>query len=256
MQPTNTQQRIFDLLERSDIPGHMKAWANKYARDHYARISWDARYITENFKGRRVLNIGGCPYLLEAELASRGDYDITTIDLEPERFQTLIDGLGINVLKCDIEDLEEGDFPGAADRFDIVVLCEVFEHLRIDLLSTISSLGRFLRDDGVLYVTTPNGRSLFALARNTLQQRTGPSLVLEWSKLRDIGHMGHVREYSAKEVKEVVSHCGFALDNLIYRNILGRRGLIYLVQYVMSTIVGAWSRDMVLICRKPPQRHA
>jgi hypothetical protein len=69
-----------------------------------------------------------------------------------------------------------------------------------------------------LYMTTPN----YFFARNYIQRtlcgRSGPPLVKEWSKLTNLGHMGHVREYSKKELIEIFSFVGFELHDLKLRN--------------------------------------
>ena len=38
----------------------------------------------------------------------------------------------------------------------------------------------------------------------------------EWNKINEIGHMGHVREYTAKEVQEFMEKIGFKLQKIEY----------------------------------------
>ena len=121
--------------------------------------------------------------------------------------------IGIRTVRANIE-TEAPDFAG---KFDFVVFTEIFEHLRIDILGTVARVRELLADDGRLYLTTPNGLSLDAWRRSMLRGRTGPSLVDEWSKLSRLGHMGHVREYSATEVEEVLIHCGFSIEQRQFR---------------------------------------
>jgi hypothetical protein len=41
---------------------------------------------------------------------------------------------------------------------------------------------------------------------------------MEFRKLCELGHMGHVREYTSQEVVDVLSRCGFVPSEVIFRN--------------------------------------
>ncbi|MEJ0048615.1 MAG: methyltransferase domain-containing protein [Rhodospirillales bacterium] len=119
----------------------------------------------------------------------------------------------MQIARADIE-IEDREIEG---KFDFVVFTEIFEHLRIDIPGTMARVRDLLTDDGTLYLTTPNGLSLDAWRTRILRDRTGPPLPEEWSKLARLGHMGHVREYSATELEELLRYCGFAIEKRQYR---------------------------------------
>ena len=135
------------------------------------------------------------------------------MDLAPERFPNAAALIGMQTVRANIET----EAPGIAGKFDRVVFTEIFEHFRIDILGTMARVRYLLADTGQLYLTTPNGLSLDAWRRSWMRRRTGPGLVDEWSKLSRLGHMGHVREYSATEVEEVLLHCGFSIEERQFR---------------------------------------
>ena len=193
-----------DVLPRLGAAG-LEPWAAAYARVHAARIAWDIDYLNRTQRPVRCLNVGGAPYLFELLMRqARPDLEITTLDLEPDRFPGVEPVLGVRLVGLDVE-TASADALKALGRFDCIVLTEVFEHLRIDLLGTMSRLGALLTDDGVLYLSTPNGASLAAWRKAYLKGRTGPRPVDAWGRLQTLGHMGHVREYAMIEVQEVLA---------------------------------------------------
>jgi len=197
-----------EVLPRLGAAG-FEPWAAAYARVHAARIAWDIDYLNRTHRPVRCLNVGGAPYLFELLMRqARPDLEITTLDLDPDRFPRVESVLGVRLVRLDVE-TASADALKALGRFDCIVLTEVFEHLRIDLLGTMSRLGALLTDDGVLYLSTPNGASLAAWRRAYLKGRTGPRPVDAWGRLQTLGHMGHVREYAMIEVQEVLAHCGY-----------------------------------------------
>jgi SAM-dependent methyltransferase len=188
-------------------------WAAGYARLHAGRCHWDAHFVGTR-SPKRCLNIGGAPYLFECALKKQFPaIDQTSVDLAPERFPNAAAMIGMQTVRADIEIAA----PQVAGKFDFIVFTEIFEHLRIDILATMARVRDLLADNGRLYLTTPNGLSLDAWRTRLVRDRTGPALVDEWSKLTRLGHMGHVREYSATEVEEVLRHCGFAIEERQYR---------------------------------------
>jgi SAM-dependent methyltransferase len=205
-------EAFLSTVEQSIADPGLKAWAGQYARDHAARVADDVN-IALSTKPKSILNIGGAPYLFEFVARQRApDVTITSIDLEPDRLQGLVQALAVDVVKGDIE--RENPLPGRT--FDAVVFNEVIEHCRIDLIGTVRRVASLAKPDGHIFVGTPNGRSVLSLLR-IATGRTGPSLVDEWRKLNDLGHMGHVREYSARELAELFDHCDLDISDVIFR---------------------------------------
>ena len=204
------------LLQRMGCDTQILAWAEDYVRQHAGRIASDVDYLTARYHVTRCLNVGGAPflfeYLLRKQLPTVG---LASLDLDPERFPQASALLGIDILPIDIEAARE-EATALAGKFDCVVLCEIFEHFRLDLLGTIATVRSLLAEGGVLYLTTPNGVSLASLKR-VLAGNTGPDPLGEWSKLARLGHMGHVREYSLREVTRVLNASGFRIVSADYR---------------------------------------
>ncbi len=122
----------------------------------------------------------------------------------------------MRVLRCNIKSEE---IPLESDSFDAVLFFEIFEHLRINPIYTLREVLRVLKPGGLL-LATPNLRSLGGiknfLLRNQAYSCFG-NILEEYEKLEQIGHMGHVREYTSTEVIDFLKRLGFDVIKIIYR---------------------------------------
>jgi hypothetical protein len=234
-----------ELVSQFDMDEGLRFWAREYVRYHTGRCLWDVEFLTSNYQFSNCLNIGGAPYIFEYLLKGRlHEIDLVSIDINPSRFPSAHEVLGIEVINANIE-VHKQPIDHLAGRFQCVVFCELFEHLRIDLLSTISLLRTFIAKDGFLYLTMPNGIGMSALQR-WMQGRTGPDPVNEWTKLRNLGHMGHVREYSYFEARDVLVHCGFRIEKYMYRRKARDRGR------ALAAAIPILADEIVMIARPAP----
>jgi len=125
---------------------------------------------------------------------------------------------GIDLL---IWDLEKIPYPIADSSFDVVLLTEVFEHLREYPARTLAEGYRILRPGGLLVLSTPNAASI----ENRVKLLCGKSV---YSSLNDwlhgIPHARHAREYTKSELELVVHHVGFELVSIEGRHFYRRHG--------------------------------
>jgi len=201
------QERLIEAFE--------DPWARHFCKHQARRCADDVLRLSAAYPGARVLNVGGAPYLFEVFSKEMG-LSVDTLDIDPGRHGDVIDSFGLSVRAANFEIAQERAQIDLS-AYDVIALCEVFEHMRIDLVGMMTDLRRRMRPDAVLYLTTPN---FFYAPRyiKTLKKGTsGPSLVTEWRKLGEIGHMGHVREYSRSELSEFFAFTGFTCD-FGYRN--------------------------------------
>jgi SAM-dependent methyltransferase len=193
-------------------------WLHNYVNNHAARFAFDVAH-TENLADGHssiIIDVAAAPFVTSSLLARRG-HDVSALDIAPERFTGLCNYLEVNVLKCDIE-LEQ--FPLEDNRADIVLLFETFEHLRIDPIFTFSEIVRILRPGGVMLLSTPNLKSLKGLYNYLLRNLSyscAGNIFEEYSKLGKYGHMGHVREYTRRELVDFARHFRMRCERVIYR---------------------------------------
>lgn len=189
-----------------------------YFRYHSERLALDFEWLAQTVKNKSsVLEIGGYPFFLTSALKDHG-HEIQTIDKLTFSASRLADQLGLKVTGCDIE-IER--LPFADDSFDDVLLNEVFEHLRIDLIFTMEEIRRVLRPGGRLWLSTPNLRSLRGIVNFLFKSEAwavvGDGVHAQYKSLRAHGFMGHVREYTSKEVVDLLQAVGFKIEAVIYR---------------------------------------
>ena len=226
-EPRRAEARHLELLDRlaAEIgpdDASLEAWYATYSREHRERLAADLRIVESHLeRGARILEYGAVPPLLTAALAELG-YRTSAVDLAPERFATAISRLGLEVHRCDVE---TEPVPFATGSFDAVLFNELFEHLRIDPIFTLGEARRVLEPGGSLLLSTPNLRSFRGLKNLLLHSRghaVSGGVYRQYEKLRRLGHMGHVREYTTREVGAFVERIGFAVEKVIFRGGHGR----------------------------------
>jgi SAM-dependent methyltransferase len=213
----------------------LREWFSNYCREHRTRLAADLHLIQQHLDpGARVLEYGAIPLLMTAALAARG-YAVSALDLSPDRFAHAIESLDLDVRRCDVE---TETVPFDAATFDAVVFNELFEHLRINPIFTMREVHRVLEPGGRLLLSTPNLRS-FRGIRNLVVRHQGHAvsggIYRQYEKLDALGHMGHVKEYTPREVSDFLGRIGFRVEKIIYRGGHGR-GLVGLAERVAPTM--------------------
>ena len=241
----DTHGGVLDDLERALAVASSER--DEYFFDHRRRYAHDLQLIARLHRGGEILEVGSFPCHLTYCLQRLG-YPTVGVDLNPERVAAFIAAHGLNVVPCDVE---SGRLPFADGRFALVVFNEVFEHLRIDPIGALRDIHRVLAPGGALLLTTPNLYSL----RNVISFCRGRGMMggacQEFEKLRTVGHMGHVREYAAREVEEFLDRTGF--EGVERRTVAYDRSRSGRLVDVCYRLVPPWRPYQVFISRKIAQ---
>jgi len=237
-------QIVEEFLSRN-VNG-IESWQLAYFTDHKKRFQADLKLVLDQNPRGPILEIGSAPGHMTALFALH-NLDVTGIDLAPDRVAPIVEKFNLNIKACDIE-LTPLPFPD--NSFEYIVFSEVFEHLRIDLPFTLSQLNRVLIPGGKLLLTTPNVYSLPSIAR-FLTGRSIADPLIEFGKLRGLGHMGHVREYSSKEVSRCLEASGFFLKSTNYRYHKNNRGKKKaLLSLAYRAVPSKFHREIVILAEK------
>jgi SAM-dependent methyltransferase len=217
--PSAAALRVIDACAQDLAPEDesLVKWHKAYVANHRLRIAHDLDIIVREIPATNdILEFGSIPLLLTAALTKHG-YRVTGCDIAPERYSSTIRSAGLNVVKCNIETEK---LPFADDSFDAAIFNELFEHLRINPIHTLTELLRVIRPDGTLTLSTPNLKSLGGIGNFLIRDRAyscSADIYTEYQKLGDLGHMGHVREYTPTEVVEFLQRIGFVVTAIIFR---------------------------------------
>lgn len=218
--PKRTEhRRLLEDLSATIKPdgATMDNWCSHYLQTHRSRFLDDLaladRYIPLEAK---VLEIGAIPPVMSAALQRTGRR-VVGVDIDPSRFRETISAHGLDVRTVNIE---LDPFPFDNDAFDVAMMNEVFEHLRINPLATMTEIARVIRPGGALLLSTPNlwsYRGIINLFVHRHAWAIGADPVEQYGKLDSLGHMGHVREYTAVEVGRVLEHVGLRPVETLFR---------------------------------------
>jgi len=112
-------------------------------------------------------------------------------------------------------DLKDYKLPFKKSSQDLVIACEIIEHLNFNPLPVIKEINRVLKIGGYFYVAMPNSESFIKRLRYFLNGRQ-PSFTVEqlFEQLKPDKKMLvglHWREYSINEVCQMVEPLGFKL---------------------------------------------
>ena len=200
-----------------------------------------------------ILNVGGAPFIFEAMIMHiSDDITLTSLDIDPSEYSKEINDLGLEVIGCDIEKQSARDNVNFSD-YDVLCVCELFEHMRLDLIGTFEDIYNKMKSGSYLYLTTPNFFYLPNILGILKAKRSGPGIIKQWKKIKDFGHMGHVREYTPIELKEFLEYFGFETIDILPRNTkkyyVGKNPAKFLIKFI-SQIFSIFSNDFVILVKK------
>jgi 2-polyprenyl-3-methyl-5-hydroxy-6-metoxy-1,4-benzoquinol methylase len=177
-----------------------------YFEEHEPRFRRTARRVTEIApRGSCVLDLGSHYMHLAAILRLLG-YNVVAIDVpvfhDLPFVRARAKDLGIQTLA--IESVAIGDFLlDSANGFDVVLLCEMLEHITFNPCEFWRRIHQLLKVGGKVYLSTPNSLGamsiLSAIKRIALMDGIGINIPSIFGTVT-YGH--HWKEYSRREIFE------------------------------------------------------
>ncbi len=159
----------------------------------------------------RVLEIGARPYFMTVLLKKYLEYEVTALNEPPPQGQP---GEGAEVLRnlttgevleipFATANIEAHPLPFPPETFDLVVFCEVIEHLTLDPTWALVEMHRVLKKDGYLMLSTPNALRWEYLRKMLIGRNYYPPYSGYGTTAR------HNREFSVSELRDLLEGCGF-----------------------------------------------
>jgi SAM-dependent methyltransferase len=206
--------------------------------------------IPESLRGGNVLQVGAEPYLLTLCLRRACPGPLTLVNYfgtPAQRGEQVLTNrrTGESIrLPYDLCNVEAEDLPYPDASFDVVMFCEILEHLALNPVRALSEIHRVLRPYGVVVVTTPNCLSLLRLdgflrGRSEIVDRYAPGF----------GYGArHNREYRPYEVRELLESTGFPIEEMAVRDLPGSTPMGRLARAV-------WKRILARYASHPREDH-
>jgi SAM-dependent methyltransferase len=167
----------------------------------------------------RVMELGAFFGTVCIALASLG-YDVTAADI-PEYIEMpeQVARYARHGVKTKGVRLQDFRLPFEDESCDVVIMCEVLEHLNFNPLPLLKEINRVLAPGGIFYLSLPN----YANIRNRVKVLKGgaPGIDVEsfYEQLRPGGQVivyGHWREYTGPEVRALLEPLGFRIERQYY----------------------------------------
>ena len=183
---------------------------------HYLDFNLKRYYHTAGLiRSEPVLEIGAYPFQMSSIIQTIG-CQVDPTDVHPNRLWNLTYKLGVTPRRLDIQTPTEEDLVASHQRYGTIVFCEVFEHLGVNPLRALEVCRLMLKPGkgNRLIFSTPavrfRERLRFFIGRD---YQADPVRV--WGEAaRKLGHSGHVRVYTRREVVRMLKHVGFRIVDI------------------------------------------
>ncbi len=208
-----------DMLGIGDASGEYTYLNN--LKDSYVRTvrEVDNMFKDDNKNCRNILEIGSFLGVVSISLKKLG-FNVCALDI-PEFYQssTLKSLYERNGIPFTGLNLRNSKLPWESNSLDVVVICEVIEHLNFNPLPVLQEINRVLKDDGNIYIGMPNQANLSHRIK-LLLGRSIHNPVEDFFKQLDRNDnmiVGlHWREYTLNETIELIQKMGFNIMRKYY----------------------------------------
>lgn len=193
-----------------------------YCEGSYRRFLYTLD-LAKNLKGK-CLELGSNPYFTTVLLKQFTELEMICANYFGEHFEskaveeiqyleyyhqkTVNDAIDFYHFNIELE-----AFPFSSSSLDVVLFCEIIEHLLTSPLHTVQEIYRVLKPGGHLILTTPNVLRL----ENKIKMALNRNIYDAYSPHGAYGR--HNREYTVSEVKTLLEYCGFTVDYIATRDV-------------------------------------
>lgn len=185
-----------------------------YANSDFKRFIYTLGLVPEE-ANQQILELGANPYFTttllrkfrQAELHLANFFDDGN-EAEGNQNVTIQQTGEIINYKYKHFNAEKDLFPYPDDAFDVVLFCEILEHLINDPVRALAEIRRVLKPGGTLIVTTPNVVRL----ENVRKMISGENIYDPYSGYGPYGR--HNREYTQEDLFGLLSANGFQVSSI------------------------------------------
>lgn len=229
-------------------PAHRPTYLAHHAKRLYATYRVCSRHLNQC---RKVLSLGTGVGYIERVLAKHHEVEITAVDFfQDQATFAEASGFGFRAVPFD---LLEPEWP-LPDDYDLVLSCEVIEHLPADPIRHFDQVKRCMKVGAKLVLTTVN----FGNLRNIVLLAFGYPILPPAEQLfapvgSEYQHI-HRREYCPRELVQALKTAGLKIETLHY--IQPHRWTkattpLRLMRLLVEAIVPHWRPHFLVVATKP-----
>jgi SAM-dependent methyltransferase len=223
------ESRLHAYLESVCVADAPPADMLNYCRSDFRRFVYTWSLIAD--RTGRALELGANPYFTTMLLK-----DFTKLELTLSNF--FAEGLSNGAQAVNYRDaatgtaasttfafdhfnIEKERYPYDDGSFDVVLFCEIIEHLLMDPVQALSEISRILKPGGELVLTTPNVSRL----ENVAKMIAGENIYDPYSGFGPYGR--HNREYNRHELFHLLAYCGFTPEVMFTADVHANHATVY-----------------------------
>jgi glycosyltransferase involved in cell wall biosynthesis/SAM-dependent methyltransferase len=212
--PGWSEPELREFVTSIQVEDGPEAELKNYANDDFRRFIYTMCLVPEE-AGLKILELGANPYFTTTLLKKFREADLHLANFfaaenESEGEQKVTIHQTGEVIKYPYKhfNVEEDPFPYADNTFDVVLFCEILEHLLADPVHALDEIRRVLKPGGTLIVTTPNVVRL----ENVRKMIAGENIYDPYSGYGPYGR--HNREYTQQDLFGLLIANGFRPNSM------------------------------------------
>jgi SAM-dependent methyltransferase len=195
-----TLRSTFDSIYSSHIVGSGFCETDEYYRRDKERYWRSLELFAElNLpQPSRILEIGGGQMAVLCRLLFNDNCVVGDIS---DKYVAPLNQAGVPFVHCNLMEQRQAPIGGL---FDCIILLEVIEHIPLPAYVVFRNIQQLLKNDGILFLTTPN---LFRL-RNLARMLTGSEFLDHFALPAPEQGLGHQLEYSEPHLRWQLEQAG------------------------------------------------
>lgn len=207
-----TEESLLKYLKGFKLDGNSENELVNYLTQDFKRFVYTLGLIPEGVGS--LLEIGSNPYFTSILLEKYTNYSLSYTNWFGVSSQDFGKQVCRNLSSGEVyefnfahHNIDEYDIP-FKENFDIILFCEVLEHLINDPMQALLRIKKSLKKNGILILTTPNVSRL----ENIAKMIQGLNIYDPYSGYGVYGR--HNREYNKHELYLLLSHLGFEIEEM------------------------------------------
>ena len=242
-----SEKRLFDFLMSVLVENAPEIEMQNYCKDSFRRFVYTYG-LCKPHTGK-CLELGANPYFTTILLRQFTSYDMVLANYFGSQFAQhesqnvyFKDFTTHNVKRVNLYfdhfNIEIDEFPYGNSEFDVVLFCEIIEHLTQDPMHPLREIKRILKPGGILILTTPNISRL----ENVAKIIAGANIYDPYSGYGPYGR--HNREYNKHELYLLLKYLGFTITEMFTADVHSNQSASYVDLSKLATLLQFRENDL------------